>query len=128
MFLSGALDDVPKSVVAPPVIAKSEGPAWGGAKVSKGPSSLRSIQDEQSKTEKKPTKKKELLVDISDTVSGGKLSLSSFLPSSPIPVVSARKGQAPDGETHTPPWVASGTPPSLSRPSIRDIQLQQVYF
>ncbi|KAI8030843.1 hypothetical protein LOK49_LG01G02474 [Camellia lanceoleosa] len=51
MFLSGALDDNPKKDYAPPPpMPKSEGPAWGGAKIGKGSSSLREIQDEQSKT------------------------------------------------------------------------------
>lgn len=126
MFLSGALDDIPKSPAPPPlVIAKSEGPAWGGAKVSRGPTSLRLIQNEQSKTETKPTKK----IESEDHSEGdnGKLSLSSFIRTSPIAVDPVRKGQMPDGDTNTntPPWAASGTPPSLSRPSLRDIQFQQ---
>ncbi|CAA3023845.1 Macro domain-containing protein XCC3184 [Olea europaea subsp. europaea] len=50
MFLSGALDDIPKSVAPPPMIPKIEGPAWDGAKISKGSTTLREIQDEQSKT------------------------------------------------------------------------------
>lgn len=129
MFLSGALDDIPKSAAPPPlVIAKSEGPAWGGAKVSRGPTSLRLIQNEQSKTETKPTKK----IESEDHCEGdnGKLSLSSFIRTSPIAVDPVRKGQMPDGDTNTntPPWAASGTPPSLSRPSLRDIQFQQVCF
>lgn len=126
MFLSGALDDVPKSVAPPPpvVMPKSEGPAWGGAKACMGPKSLRIIQDEQSKTETKPTKKKES-EDHSEGNSG-KLPLSSFICSSPIAMAPARKVPTPDGDRNTPPWVASGTPPSLSRPSLRDIQFQQV--
>ncbi|GFP87497.1 inhibitor of bruton tyrosine kinase [Phtheirospermum japonicum] len=128
MFLSGALDDKPKSAPPPPppVIAKSEGPAWGGAKISRGLTSLRHIQEEQSKNETKLTKKKEH-EDFSEGTVGVKLPLSTFLPSSPIAMVSAaRKGQVSDGDKNTPPWAASGTPPSLSRPSLRDIQLQQV--
>ncbi|KAG7575934.1 Regulator of chromosome condensation 1/beta-lactamase-inhibitor protein II [Arabidopsis thaliana x Arabidopsis arenosa] len=50
MFLTGALDDIPKPVVAPLPKPKVEGPVWGGAKISKGLSSLQDIQDEQSKT------------------------------------------------------------------------------
>ncbi|KAK4414823.1 Inhibitor of Bruton tyrosine kinase [Sesamum alatum] len=125
MFLSGALDDVPKTTVPPLVVAKSEGPAWGGANMSRGLTSLRDIQDEQSKTKgTKPTKKKEL-EDCSEGAIGGKLPLSSFLHSSPITMVPARKGQVSDGDRNTPSWASSGTPPSLSRPSLRDIQLQQ---
>lgn len=128
MFLSGALDDVPKTTAPPLVMAKSEGPAWGGANISRGLTSLRDIQDEQSKTkETKPTRKKEM-EDFSEGAIGGKLPLSSFLNSSPIPMVPARKGQVSDGDRNTPPWASSGTPPSLSRPSLRDIQLQQVWL
>ncbi|XP_057778884.1 uncharacterized protein LOC130997551 isoform X3 [Salvia miltiorrhiza] len=126
MFLSGALDDVPKSVAPPPpvLMPKSEGPAWGGAKASQGPKSLRIIQDEQSKTETKPTKKKES-EDHSEG-NNGKLPLSSFICSSPIVMAPARKSPiSPDGDRNTPPWAASGTPPSFSRPSLRDIQFQQ---
>lgn len=126
MFLSGALDDAPKAT-APPPTPKSEGPAWGGAKVSKGPTSLREIQNEQSKTKEiKPTSCKDEVEFLSDDRSNRKIKLSSFLPSNPIPVVPARTTQVSEGEKSTPPWVSSGTPPSLSRPSLRDIQMQQV--
>lgn len=126
MFLSGALDDTPKPVAPPVVIAKSDGPAWGGPKVSQGLRTLRDIQDEQSKIESKPTRKEEV-EDFSEGSIGGKLPLASFLHSAPIAVVPSRKGQMSDGDKNTPPWVASSTPPSLSRPSLRDIQLQQVH-
>lgn len=129
MFLSGALDDTPKIVVPPPPLTpKSEGPAWGGAKISKGPTgmttSLREIQDEQGKTvESKPVaRKKEHLEGLPDVKTGGKLSLSSFLPSNPIPMGPTL---SPDAEKSTPPWVASGTPPLGSRPSLKSIQLLQ---
>ncbi|MBA0574130.1 hypothetical protein Golob_001365, partial [Gossypium lobatum] len=49
MFLSGALDDASKHILLPPPTPRSEGPAWGSAKVLKGKASLREIQDEQSK-------------------------------------------------------------------------------
>ncbi|KAL8483855.1 hypothetical protein ACS0TY_026516 [Phlomoides rotata] len=124
MFLSGALDDIPKVTPPPPVVVKSEGPAWGGAKASRGSTSLRVIQDEQSKIETKPTIKKEA-DDYSEGAIAGKLPLSSFICSSPIAVCPTRKGQTPDGDINTPPWAASGTPPSLSCPSLRDIQFQQ---
>ncbi|CDP10532.1 unnamed protein product [Coffea canephora] len=126
MFLSGGLDDAPKCTAPPPSVLKCEGPAWGGAKISKGSSSLREIQDEQSKIKAiKPTKSNDLVEDITDGSSGTKIRLGSFLPSNPIPVVATQATQASDGERNTPPWAASGTPPSLSRPSLRDIQLQQ---
>lgn len=126
MFLSGALDDTPKDA-APPPTPKSEGPAWGGAKVSKGPTSLREIQDEQSKTKQsQPANSRDQVEQLSDDRSCGKIKLSSFLPSNPIPVVSSCTLQVTEGEKCTPPWVPSGTPPSLSRPSLRDIQMQQV--
>lgn len=128
MFLSGALDDIPKITPPPPVVvAKSEGPAWGGAKAARGSTSLRVIQDEQSKIETKPTIKKEA-DDYSEVGIAGKLPLSSFICSSPIAVGPNWKAQTPDGDINTPPWAASGTPPSLSRPSLRDIQFQQVCF
>lgn len=129
MFLSGALDDIPKITPPPPVVVKSEGPAWGGAKAPGGSSStsLRVIQDEQSKIETKPTIKKES-DDYSEGAITGKLPLSSFICSLPIAVGPTQKAQTPDGDKNTPPWAASGTPPSLSRPSLRDIQFQQVCF
>uniref|UniRef100_A0A2P2L0G2 Uncharacterized protein LOC8282388 n=1 Tax=Rhizophora mucronata TaxID=61149 RepID=A0A2P2L0G2_RHIMU len=124
MFLSGALDDAPKDA-PPPLMPKSEGPAWGGAKVSKGSASLREIQDEQSKIKvNQPMRSKDQVEDLSDSVSEGKVLLSSFLPSKPIPVATAFSSQASDAEKSTPPW-ASGTPPLPSRPSLRDIQMQQ---
>ncbi|KAE8099718.1 hypothetical protein FH972_017675 [Carpinus fangiana] len=127
MFLSGALDDTPKDVAPPPVTPRSEGPAWGGTIVLKGHTSLREIQDEQSKIKvNKPTRSKDQVEDLSDGRNDGKLLLSSFLTSKPIPVVvSACTSQVSDGERSTPPWAASGTPPHLSRPSLRDIQKQQ---
>ncbi|XP_059646495.1 uncharacterized protein LOC132293164 [Cornus florida] len=126
MFLSGALDDIPKDAAPPPTVPKNEGPAWGGAKVSKGSTSLREIQDEQQKTKgNHPIRSKDQVEDPSDGKNGGKFRLSSILPSNPIPVVSTHTSQVSDGERSTPPWTASGTPPFHSRPSFRDIQLQQ---
>lgn len=129
MFLSGALDDVPKEVVVvpPPPTPKNESPAWGGAKFIKGSTSIREIQGEQSQIkENQPPRSKDQVEDLSDSGSAGKIKLSSFLPSSPIPVSATRSSQASDGERSTPPWAASGTPPHLSQPSFRDIQMQQV--
>lgn len=127
MFLSGALDDTPKDVAPLPTTPRSEGPAWGGAKISKGCASLRAIQDEQRKVKvNQQTRSNDQAEDPSDGRSDGKIPFSSFLPSKPIPVVvSACTSQASEGERSTPPWVASGTPPHLSRPSLRDIQKQQ---
>ncbi|XP_015970983.1 uncharacterized protein LOC107494467 [Arachis duranensis] len=129
MFLSGALDDVPEEVNPPPTpTPRNEGPAWGGAKFTKGSASLRDIQDEQSKIKgNQLSMTKSKVEDLSDFGSSGKVKLSSFLPSSPIPVVPAaptRGSHASDADISTPPWVASGTPPQL-RPSFRDIQMQQ---
>ncbi|CAJ1920619.1 unnamed protein product [Sphenostylis stenocarpa] len=127
MFLSGALDEAPKEVAPPPPpTPKNDGPAWGGAKFMKGSASLREIQDEQSKIKvNKPAGSKDKVEDLSDFVGGVKIKLSSLLPSSPIPVTSTRSSQVSDGEISTPPWAASGTPPYPSRPSLRDIQMQQ---
>jgi len=129
MFLSGALDEAPKEVAPPPPPApKNEGPAWGGAKFMKGSASLREIQDEQGKIKiNKPAGSKDKVEDLSDFGSGVKIKLSSFLLSSPIPVTTTRSSQVSDGEISTPPWAASGTPPHPSRPSLRDIQMQQVW-
>lgn len=129
MFLSGALDEVPKEVAPPPPpTPKNDGPAWGGAKFLKGPSTLREIQDQQSKIVKgnKLAEVKVKVEDLSDFGSGGKIKLSSFLLSSPIPVAPTRSSQASDGDKNTPPWAASVTPPQSSRLSLRDIQMQQV--
>lgn len=128
MFLSGALDVSPKEVAPPPPpTPKSEGPAWGGAKFSKGSASLREIQDEQKKTTVgQPTRCRDQVEDVVDGRNDVKIPLSSFLTSRPIPMVSPCTSQASDGERCTPPWTASGTPPLLSRPSLRDIQMQQV--
>ena len=126
MFLSGALDDTAKDVAPTPPAPKSEGPAWGGAKISKEHTSLRDIQDEQSKIKvNQPARSKDQVEHFSDGKSDGKIPLSSFLPSTPIPVVSVHISQPSDGETSTPSWAASGTPPQVSRPSLRDILKQQ---
>lgn len=126
VFLSGALDDSPKQVTPLAPTPRSEGPAWGGAKVSKGSASLREIQDEQSKIQvNRKTGSKNQVEDLFAGKSEGKILLSSFLPSKPIPVVSVQTSQASDAERSTPPWASSGTPPHLSRPSLRDIQMQQ---
>lgn len=127
MFLSGALDEPSKEVVSPPPppSPKSEGPAWGGSKTSKLSASLREIQNEQSKSiNNLPVRNKEKPEEIPDR-GNGKVLLSSFLASNPIPVAPARTTQLSDGDKSTPPWAASGTPPHLSRPSLRDIQMQQ---
>lgn len=130
MFLTGALDDNPKPVVAPPPKPKSKGPAWGGAaKVSKGYSSLRDIQDEQSKTPQPHEQPVRTTKHQLGDESCGKILLSSFLTSKPIPVESTRSLQQQcDVEKGTPPWASSATPPHVSRPSLRDIQMQQVRY
>ncbi|KAI4386641.1 hypothetical protein MLD38_004557 [Melastoma candidum] len=129
MFLSGALDDVPKEAAPPPPLPKSKGPAWGGAKLPKGSTSLREILDEQ-KTNK----------DVSPIMGGrakegevadankseGRMNLSLLVPSSPIAVRQPpQSSHGLDAERGTPPWASSGTPPLGSRPSLRDIQQQQ---
>ncbi|KAK4769686.1 hypothetical protein SAY87_030218 [Trapa incisa] len=127
MFLSGALDDIPKIAPPPTPTPKSDGPAWGGAKVSKGLASLREIQDEQKKLQGVQVSGSKPRVEdaIDNNKNEGRISLSSFLPSSPIAVVHSRPSHAADAEKGTPPWAASGTPPHPSRPSLRDIQMQQ---
>lgn len=128
MFLSGALDNAPRDV-APPPPPKSEGPAWGGAKILKGPTSLRDIQNEQSKAkESQPRMPKDQPKDLVEEGSSGRIRLSSFMSgskSSPIAVAPTRASPS-DGEKSTPPWVAGGTSPVSCRPSLRDIQMQQV--
>ncbi|KAF3773894.1 Inhibitor of Bruton tyrosine kinase [Nymphaea thermarum] len=128
MFLSGALDDHHEQVVAPPT-PKTEGPAWGGAKVCKGLASLRDIQQEQKTSPSPPGVKVKDVGDGSSAEGGsGLIKLSSFFPgsvSSPIAVASARSPASPECEKSTPPWAAAGSSPVLCRPSLRDIQLQQ---
>ncbi|XP_074270927.1 uncharacterized protein LOC141594833 [Silene latifolia] len=127
MFLTGALDEPITVIATPPPPPKTEGPAWGGAKVSKTSASLREIQHEQTKlTGNLPAKNKDKLEDLPDDKRNGKILLSSLLPSNPIPVVAAQAPQPVEGDSGIPPWAASGTPPHLSRPSLRDIQMQQV--
>ncbi|GAB2296375.1 hypothetical protein Dimus_030496 [Dionaea muscipula] len=126
-FLSGGLDEPCKDAPPPPSPPplKNEGPAWGGAKASKVSSSLREIQDEQKSSKDNLPANGNIMIELSEESSSGKFLLSSFLPSTPIPMVSAQTSQKCDGEKSTPPWSASGTSP-CSRPSLRDIQLQQV--
>ncbi|KAK9156974.1 hypothetical protein Scep_003548 [Stephania cephalantha] len=129
MFLSGALDDAPKDVTPP--TPKSDGPAWGGARVSKGSTSLLAIQSEQSKMKQTHAncKAKDRMEDPIDATASGQLRLRSFMPvgvaSSPIPVVPSCASPLSDSEKSTPPWSISGSSPILSRPSLRDIQMQQ---
>ncbi|KAK1310145.1 Ultraviolet-B receptor UVR8 [Acorus calamus] len=129
LFLSGALDDAPKEV-APPPTPKSEGPAWGGAKVPKGSTSLRDIQSEQSKTKDRlPSPRlKDGAEDFVESGSVGAIRLSSYLPgvvSSPIAMPPSRALPVSDSEKSTPPWALAGTSPISSRPSLKDIQMQQ---
>ncbi|KAK3124516.1 hypothetical protein QOZ80_7BG0587660 [Eleusine coracana subsp. coracana] len=130
LFLSGALDDTPKtSLPAPivPVTPKHEGPAWGGVKITKGPASLRDIQSEQRKTNEPITAKAKDLFENSPD-SAGRVRLSSFIPdarSSPISVMPAHVVPYSEGDKSTPPWSSSATSPNISRPSLRDIQMQQ---
>lgn len=124
MFLSGALDDVPKDVAPPIVVPKVEGPVWGGGlKLPKGSASLRDIQNEQSKRMGGgPSAQNKDQVE--NSFDSSKFQPCSFLPSNPIPVV-VQNCASPDGERSTPPWHSPGTPPLHSRPSLRDIQMQQ---
>ncbi|KAK9123012.1 hypothetical protein Sjap_012614 [Stephania japonica] len=129
MFLSGALDDAPKDVTPP--TPKSDGPAWGGARISKGSTSLLAIQSEQSKMKQAHAncKAKDRMEDPIDATANGQLRLRSFMPvgvaSSPIAVVPSCASPLSDSEKSTPPWSISGSSPILSRPSLRDIQVQQ---
>ncbi|XP_042491592.1 uncharacterized protein LOC122071323 isoform X2 [Macadamia integrifolia] len=132
MFLSGGLDDDPRYAACSLPIPKSEGPAWGGAQILNGSTSLHEIQNEQSRTKKcQPSRMvKDLAEDIVNGRSGGQIRLGLFLPegtiSSPIPVGSAHASPMSNGEKSTPPWTGAGTSPMYSKPSLRDIQLQQV--
>ncbi|EPS63880.1 hypothetical protein M569_10901, partial [Genlisea aurea] len=127
MFLSGALDNnVPKTVVPPQVISKVEVPAWGGVKISQASTPLRVILDEQSRSKEKSNSATKTVVHENKTSS--KISLNSVLGSSPVPMSSSHlKLVVSDGDKSTSPWpvAASCTPPSGSRPSLRDIQKQQ---
>ncbi|WOL15295.1 inhibitor of Bruton tyrosine kinase [Canna indica] len=125
MFLSGALDDTLKH--APPPVPKNDGPAWGGAKLTQGCTSLRDIQNEQNKTRDViPLRSKVMYEDPTGPANSRKVQLNSFLPhvSSPVATVPARV-PIPEGETNNPPWSSPGTSPGLNRPSLRDIQMQQ---
>ncbi|CAL5078474.1 unnamed protein product [Urochloa decumbens] len=130
LFLSGALDNTPKpSLPAPvvPVTPKHEGPAWGGAKITKGPASLRDIQSEQRKTNDPVMAKAKDRFESSPD-SAGRVRLSSFIPdarSSPIAVTPVPVVPSSESDKSTPPWSSSATSPNVSRPSLRDIQMQQ---
>ncbi|KAK1297300.1 Ultraviolet-B receptor UVR8 [Acorus calamus] len=126
---SGALDDTRKEVAPPPTL-KIEGPAWGGAKVPKGSTSLRDIQSEQSNTKDRlPSPKlKDGAEVFVESGSVGAIRLSSYLPgvvSSPIAMPPNRALPVSDSEKSTPPWALAGTSPVSSRPSLKDIQMQQ---
>ncbi|CAH9125045.1 unnamed protein product [Cuscuta epithymum] len=145
MFLSGGLDKVSKFEEVPPpppVSPKVEAPAWGGAKMGKGSStSLREIQNEQNKVQetkhvnnkKSSGQGRQLAESPGGISSGGRIQLSAFLSSDPVPVdiypQTTAQMVAPDAERNsTPPWAAAATSAgtsSLSRPSLRDIQSQQ---
>ena len=137
MFLNGSLDDGPKAAVTAPLpspLPKREGPAWGGTtKLSKDTTFLRDIQQEQIMNKgadhfvmSKSTEN--FVADVAD--SGGKVLLGSLLPltkSNPIPVVSSGPLVVPHEGGKSPlPWSSSGSSPIQSRPSLRDIQMQQV--
>ncbi|XP_078435331.1 ankyrin repeat family protein / regulator of chromosome condensation (RCC1) family protein [Wolffia australiana] len=133
MFLSGALDNTLQIVQSPPPPPpKKEGPAWGGAaRISKDLSSLREIQQEQSKfgsvdharNSKMPIATADKGGNSGRTMLG---SVGPLSPSSPIRVgPSDRVATPPDAGRSPPPWSSSGSSPILSRPSLRDIQMQQ---
>ncbi|KAL5197319.1 hypothetical protein ABZP36_000831 [Zizania latifolia] len=130
LFLSGALDDTPKPSQPTPVVPvtpKHEGPAWGGAKIAQGSASLRDIQSEQKKTNEPITAKAKDRSEGSPD-SAGRVRLSSFIPdarSIPIAVMPSRAVPASEGDRNTPSWSSSATSPNVSRPSLRDIQMQQ---
>ncbi|KAJ3669927.1 hypothetical protein LUZ60_010251 [Juncus effusus] len=134
LFLSGALDETPKPAPPPPVTTpKTDSPAWGGAKFAKGPSasSLLAIQNEQKKT-KIISKTDASKAKEQQNTEGQRIPLASFFnvgDSSPIAVDPVRGGPMNcEGEkerNNTPPWNSAGSSPSLSRPSLRDIQMQQ---
>ncbi|KAF6169809.1 hypothetical protein GIB67_034201 [Kingdonia uniflora] len=128
MFLSGALDDTPKEALPPPPTPKTEGPAWGGVTISKGLTSLREIQSEQSKKRGSYPSSNAKDEGAVEEKSGAPARLSSFIGiggrSNPIAVVSSLASSGPDGEK-TPSWTAAGSSPASSRPSLRDIQMQQ---
>ncbi|XP_020579736.1 uncharacterized protein LOC110024230 isoform X2 [Phalaenopsis equestris] len=125
MFLSGALDDdTPKNI--PPPTPKSEGPAWGGAKFAKSSTSLRDIQNEQSKTIEACIKQKENRKN-SVEVMARQVRHSSLLSgdsTSPVAVKPTQAVPPSEGEKSTPPWSSSGTSP-IYRQSLRNIQMQQ---
>ncbi|KAK8963787.1 hypothetical protein KSP40_PGU011899 [Platanthera guangdongensis] len=125
LFLSGALDDTPKDI--PPPTPKYEGPAWGGAKSAKGPTSLRDIQNEQSKTKDVYIRPKEIPDDSDEVLSFRQVRLGSFIPGSPSTPVAVKPTPpvpALEGEKSAPPWSSSGTSP-IYPPSLRNIQMQQ---
>jgi inhibitor of Bruton tyrosine kinase len=108
---------------------KHEGPAWGGAKFSKGPASLRDIQNEQRKTKTVTTnvkRTKERVEEVVEPACGVRIPLSTFLHSDPVAVVPAHGVPITEAEKSTPPWSSVGSSPKSSRPSLRDIQMQQV--
>ncbi|KAG4166932.1 hypothetical protein ERO13_A13G165100v2 [Gossypium hirsutum] len=135
MFLSGALDDAPKHILLPPPTPRSEGPAWGGAKVLKGKASLREIQDEQSKLQVNwLTGSKNQVEDLPEVRNEeGKILLSSFLPSKPISVGSVQASQVSDGKqlhslSHSPKPKVSGCPTATGQDSPLDSPAMSRWF
>lgn len=154
VFLSGALDDAPKVAVQAPSPPKVEGPAWGGARITKDPTSLLEIQGEQilesniplttessrgllkcvgkgKSSEYEAIKKSKGLADVYEMSINEPETDHIRIPrsqlvqvSSPIAVAPSKVTSAMDVEKSTPPW--AGTSPLMSRSSLKEIQMQQV--
>lgn len=154
VFLSGALDDAPKVAVQAPSPPKVEGPAWGGARISKDSTSLLEIQGEQilesnipltpessrgplkcvgkgKSSECELIKKSKGLADVYEMginepeTDHIRIPLNQLVrASAPIAVIPSKVTSGSDAEKSTPPW--AGTSPLMSRSSLREIQMQQV--
>eukprot|EP00252_Welwitschia_mirabilis_P019140 TRINITY_DN4353_c0_g1_i1.p1 TRINITY_DN4353_c0_g1~~TRINITY_DN4353_c0_g1_i1.p1 ORF type:complete len:1124 (+),score=296.88 TRINITY_DN4353_c0_g1_i1:577-3948(+) len=150
VFLSGALDEVPKVVDPSPPPVKAEGPAWGGVKIMRESLSLLEIQSEQigqsnalslsqankessacmsklkSQNSKSARKQKNMADPRETKFNEHETEHRCVHASAPIMIAPKKDVTSSDVERNTPPW--AGSLSTASKSSLRDIQMQQVKY
>ncbi|XP_024524554.1 uncharacterized protein LOC9633257 [Selaginella moellendorffii] len=132
LFLTGALDKAPETIPPPPppvpLVAKTDGPAWGGGALmrGKGAASLSEIQTEQkaessnTSANNKPVTMQRKPPESSPREAAApghqRIPLQQFVRSPPAPAMSFTPPKAA-------PWTGSSSPGAF--PSLRDIQKQE---